>query len=138
MGKQKKVKHNDIFFIIHNECFNYKYSDSMKKETGEKDKFIQYRWVIPMYVYSINKIFDGAENFDLCPVDVTKLIDNKNGWKWRQSFEYSEIGGSIFYTEKEAWNAYNEKYSEENKKVYADLRNLRFIQDKKSDFAPNK
>lgn len=131
--KTKEVKHNDIFFIINNEGFMYRYSDSMKKESGEKDKYIQYQWVIPMYVYSINKLFDGTENFDLCPVDTETLKNNKNGWKWRRSFDYNEIGKTIFLTEKEALDIYNNKYSAEAKKVYAEMRQLRFIQDQDSN-----
>jgi hypothetical protein len=131
--KTKKVTHNDKFFIIHNECFHYEQSDVVKKEGVDDRKFIQYQWVIPMYVYSINQIFDGSENFDLCPVDCDKMKDAVNGWKWRRSFQYSSIGKEVFYTEKEAWKVYNRKYSDENKKVYEEFRRLRFVQEKSAE-----
>ena len=128
--EHKKVKHNDKFFIINNESFFYETSDTMKKEGAEDRKFMQYQWVIPMYVKSINNNFDGVESFDLCPVDVTTLKDRKSGWEWCRDFEYDEIGKTIFYTEEEAWKVYNRKYSDESKKVYEELRRLRFLQEK--------
>lgn len=126
----KKVKHNDCFYIINNEGFFHKNSDLVIKETGETDKYIQYQWVIPMYVYSINSLYDGTENFDLCPVDCTLLKNNKNSWKWRRSFEYETIGKEIFYTEKEAWDHFNNRYNDDQKKVFEELRRLRFLQEK--------
>jgi len=128
--KTKKVKHNDKFFIINNESFFYETSDTMKKEGAEDRKFMQYQWVIPMYVKSINDNFDKVESFDLCPVDVTTLKDHNGGWKWCRNFEYDEIGKTIFYTEDECWKVYNKKYSDENKKIYEELRRLRFLQEK--------
>lgn len=130
MKAKHKVKHNDRFFIINNESFSYRTSENMRKEGAEYSKFIQYQWVIPMYVKSITNNFDGVESFDLCPVDVTTLKNHKEGWKWCRNFEYEEIGKTIFYTEKEAWELYNKKYSDENKKVYEELRRLRFLQEK--------
>lgn len=130
--KTKKVNFNDKFFIINNESFFYETSETMKKEGAEDRKFMQYQWVIPMYVKSINNNFDGVESFDLCPVDVTTLKDHKGGWKWCRDFEYDEIGKTIFYTEKECWDIYNKKFSEENKKVYEELRRLRFLQERSS------
>ncbi len=128
--KTKKVKFNDKFFIINNEGFFYETSDTMKKEGAEDRKYVQYQWVIPMYVKSINNNFDGVESFDLCPVDISTLKDHTQGWKWCRDFEYSEIGKNIFYTEKEAWKLYNSKYSEESRKVYEEIRRLRFLQEK--------
>lgn len=126
----KKVKHNDRFFIINNEGFFYRNSDLVKQEGVEKDKYMQYQWVIPMYVYSINQIFDGSENFDLCPVNCDDMKGTKNGWKWRRSFEYDTIGKEIFLTEQEAWDVYNKKYSDDNKKVFEEIRRLRFLQER--------
>lgn len=128
----KKVKHNDRFYIINNESFFYETSDTMRTEGAENRKFIQYQWVIPMYVKSINDNFDGVESFDLCPVNISTLKNHKAGWGWSRNFEYDEIGKSIFYTEKEAWEVYNRVYSEESKKVYEELKRLRFLQEKTS------
>ena len=129
---KKEVNFNDKFFIINNESFFYETSELMRKEGAEDRKFIQYQWVIPMYVKSINKNFDGIDSFDLCPVDITTLKDHKGGWKWCRNFEYDEIGKTIFYTEKECWDAYNKRFSEENKKTYEELRRLHFLQEKSS------
>lgn len=131
----KKVKHGDKFFIINNEGFLFKNNPSVIEQTGEKEKYIQYQWVIPMYVYSINKIWNGNENFDLCPVDTKTLKNNKNGWKWRRSFEYDEIGKTIFYTEEECWTSFNQRYSEEQRKVFTELRQYRFLQTNDLSFA---
>lgn len=128
----KKVNHNDRFFIINNESFFYKLSDVVKQETKEDSTFLQYQWVIPMYVKSISDNFDGIESFDLCPVDVSTIKDHNTGWKWSRNFEYEEIGKTIFYTENEALDFYNKKYSNEQKKVYEEIRRLRFVQEKSS------
>ena len=128
--KPKNVKHNDKFFIINNEGFFYETSETMKKEGIDERKYLQYQWVIPMYVKSISNNFDGVVSFDLCPVDVTTLKNHNGGWRWSRNFEYDEIGKTIFYTEKEAWDVYNKKYSDDNKKVYEEFRRLRFLQEK--------
>jgi hypothetical protein len=130
--ESKKVNFNDKFFIINNESFFYETSETMKKEGAEDRKFMQYQWVIPMHVKSINNNFDGIESFDLCPVDITTLKDHKEGWRWSRNFEYDEIGKTIFYTEKECWDFYNKRYSENDKKVYEELRRLRFLQERSS------
>ena len=36
-----------------------------------------YYTIKPVYVYSINAVWDGSETFDVCPVDFSKLA-NKN------------------------------------------------------------
>jgi len=126
----KKVKHNDKFFIINEELFHYETSDIMKREGSEDRKLMQYQWVIPMYVKSINNNFDDIESFDLCPVDVSTLKSHENGWHWCRNFEYHEIGKTIFYTKEEAWKVYNKKYSDDKKKVYEELHRLRFLQEK--------
>lgn len=131
--KIKKVKHGDKFFIINDEAFFYEPSDIIKKEGIKDRRFMQYKWVIPLYVKSINDNFDGVESFDLCPVDITTLKDHKGGWKWSRNFEYDGIGKTIFYTEEECWGVYNKKYSDEDKKVYEELRRLRFLQEKSTD-----
>lgn len=127
----KKVKHNQRFFIINHEGFSFRNSDHIKKQTGEDTVYCQYYWVIPMYVYSINSVYDGSETFDLCPVDCYTM-NGKNNWKWRRSFEYEEIGKTIFNTEKEAQDMFNKTYSEDQKKVFTETRRLRFIQEKDS------
>ena len=126
----KNVKHNDKFFIINNEGFYYQTSETIKKEGIDERKYLQYQWVIPMYVKCINDNFDGVESFDLCPADVSTLKNHNKAWGWCRNFEYDEIGKTIFYTEKEAWDVYNNKYSQDNKKIYEEFRRLRFIQEK--------
>jgi len=91
-----------------------------------------YNWVIPMYVYSINKVWNGEERFGLSPVDFSRPENKDDNWIWRREYKYSEIGKDCWNTEEEAWKAYNNRYSEENKKVYQELRRLRFLQERKS------
>ena len=81
----EKVKHNQRFYIVNQETYWHYYTDHIKKETGEDYKMIHYQWVIPMYVYSINKIWDGSETFDICPVDFSD--GKRKSWKWRRSEE---------------------------------------------------
>ena len=129
----KNVKHNQKFFTINNECFYHENSETIKKQVGEEKKFLQYNWVIQMYVYSICKVWNGEERFDLSPVDFSKTENKNDNWKWKREYKYSDIGNAIWDTEDKAWEAYNKKYSDENKKVYQELRRLRFTQELKSD-----
>jgi hypothetical protein len=129
----KNVVHNQKFYIIGYELFYYKNSDIAKEQTGEDKKLMSYYWVIPVYVYSINKIWNGEERFDLSPVDFSKEENKGDNWRWKREYKYSDIGKNCWNTEEEAWEAYNKKYSEEDKKVYRELRRLRFMQELKSD-----
>lgn len=129
----KNVVHNQKFYIIGYELFYYKNSDIAKEQIGEDKKLMSYYWVTPVYVYSINKIWNGEERFDLSPVDFSKEENKGDNWRWKREYKYSDIGKNCWNTEEEAWEAYNKKYSEEDKKVYRELRRLRFMQELKSD-----
>lgn len=126
----KKVKHNQVFYIINNEVFKYKNPDSVVKETGDNDRWLKYQWVIPMYVFSINKHWDGEEAFDLCPVNFADDKNKTSSWKWKREYKYNEIGVSCWCSEKEATEEYNKIFSDENKKIYKEFREIRFIQEK--------
>lgn len=123
----KKVKHNQRFFIIHNEGFRYK-SNIVDQST--ESQFIYYQWVIPMYVYSINRCWNGEERFNLSPVNfgINKNKSHDN-WRWMREFKYDVIGKEIFNTEEEAWKAYNRLYDEDQKKVFEEKRRIRFLQE---------
>lgn len=129
----KKVNHNQKFFVINNELFYYENSDIIKKQVGEDKKLMSYKWVIPMYVYSINKVWNGEERFELSPVDFSDKKNKNDNWRWKREYKYSEIGKDCWNTEEEAWKAYNKRYSEEDKKVYQELRRLRFTQELKPE-----
>ena len=129
----KRVKHNDKFFAIEQESFFYEIAEEAVKEGAEKRKLMLYKWVVPLYVKSINDNFDGIESFDLCPVDVSTLSSHTGNWKWCRNFEYSEIGKTIFYTEDEAWQCYHKTIPEDQIKVYKELRRLRFLEEGKAD-----
>jgi len=122
------VKHNQKFYTLHSESFFYPLSDIVKKETGESEKLLSYYDVIPLFVYSINNNCKGEERFDLSPVDFS-LEENKthDHWKWKREYKYSEIGVDIFNTEKEAWEAYDKRFSEKQKENYKELKELRKI-----------
>ena len=135
MSKIKKVVHNQVFYIINKEMFKYKNPDSVVKETGYNDRWLQYQWVIPMYVFSINQHWDGTEAFDLCPVNFACSKNEKASWRWKREYQYSEIGVSCWNTEKEAWDEYNKKYSDDNKKVFKEFREIRFIQERNVELA---
>ncbi len=128
----KKVTHGQRFFIIHNESFFAKMSERLQKETGEKKKFIQYQWVIPVYVYSINQVFDGSETFDICPTSIEELKKGAS-WRWRRSIEYNEIGKTLFKTEKDALKVYEQKFSQNQKIIFKENRHLRYLEEQKTD-----
>ena len=129
----KQVKHNQRFFVINNESFYYRNSDAIKEQVGDDGRLISYRWVIPMYVYSINKVWNGEERFELSPVDFSDPKNKNDNWRWRQEYKYSQIGKDCWNTEEEAWKVYNRIYSEDTKKTHEELRRLRFMQELKTE-----
>jgi hypothetical protein len=134
MEIENPVKLGQKFFIIHNESFFYENPESVRKEVGEKERLVQYQWVIPVYVKSIRNNFDGIESFDLCPVDVSTLESRKSGWCWSREFEYEQIGESIFHEEEDCWKLYRDTFTKESIEVFEEFRRLRFLQEKESSF----
>ena len=120
-----KIEFNRAYYIINNESFYNRTKPEEYMITGVYEEYTQYYWVIPMYVYSINKLYDGRETFDLCPVNMTSESP-KTSWKWRRSFEYDEINKNLFLTEEEAWSEYNRKFNEEERKLYEISHDLKF------------
>ena len=96
-----KVVYFQKFYYLHNESF---YTNPDDRET-----LISYMKVIPVYVYSINKNWDGEETFDVCPIDFS--IEPKNtSWRWRSTKKYNDIGSDILNTKKEADKIYDRQY----------------------------
>lgn len=123
-----KVRHNQRFYIINNESYIHYYADHIRKQTGDDYTFINYEWVIPMYVYSINNIWNGEERFHLSPVNFAEEKNKKtDNWKWMREFKYEMIGKEIFNTEKQAWKVYKRKYSDELHKKYSEIHQLKVL-----------
>ena len=76
----------------------------------ENRKFYSYPWVIPVYVYSINDIWDGTKSFDICPKNFGDIKNKDESWAWRRSHTVSDIGKEIFMNEDECWEHWNEIY----------------------------
>lgn len=115
-----KVKYFDKLYIIDTDYYYHKNSDYIKEQTGEKEKAIQYRKIKDVYVYSINKIWDGSETFDICPVDFSKKENKEKSWLWRRSVEEKDIDVSVFTTMELALKKYNE-IPEEKRKEYSEI-----------------
>jgi len=94
------------FWEIHNQGFYEELPDG-----DMRDNYRSYPWVIPVYVYSLNDIWDGSISFDVCPVDFGKEKNrNCSLFEWRHSRTREDIGKEIFYTEEEAWTRWRELY----------------------------
>jgi hypothetical protein len=115
------------FWIIHTVMFRYNYGEAQRRETGERYKLVQYQWPIPVYVYSINEVWDGSETFDICPVNYDNPQNSGKSWQWRLSHSYEDIGKSLFRTAEEAWKSWRSKYSETAKREYRELYELHRI-----------
>lgn len=126
----KKVKHNQLFYIINNETFIYNNPDSVMEKTGDKDRFLTYQWVIPMYVFSINQHWDGTEAFDLSPVNFAEPKNKTASWLWKREYQYSDIGVKCWHSEDEALDEYNKRFSNAEKKIFMQFREIRFIQER--------
>lgn len=121
-----KVKHNQRFFIINNETYTHYYAEHIREHTKKDYTFINYEWVIPMYVYAINQIWNGEERFDLSPVNFAiKKNQIGDSWRWKREYKYSDIGKDIYNTKDEALKVYNEKFSLELRNKYKDIHQLK-------------
>lgn len=114
-----KVNFDDVFWVINKEMFYPKYEFLEGKDV----EYISYQKVIPVYVKSINKMYDGTTEFNITPVDVRDGVD-KN-WEWSRSVELKEIDVDVFTTEEKAINKFNKIYSEKQRKVFEEKDQLR-------------
>lgn len=77
-----------------------------------------YYAIEPVYVYSINSIWDGSETFDVCPVDFSKPENKSESWRIRYSVEYSEVGEKIFNSRREARKAFNKRFDRKTRAIF--------------------
>ncbi len=77
-----------------------------------------YYTIKPVYVYSINSIWDGSETFDVCPVDFSKPENKNESWKVRYSVDYKEIGDKVFNTKREARKAFNKRFDFKTRAIF--------------------
>ena len=92
------------------EIYPKSFRDKKPDEKYSKSELISYPWVIPVYVYSLNDIWDGSISFDVCPVDFRKEKQKNKSWSWRHSRTREDIGKVIFNTEEEAWDKWRDLY----------------------------
>ena len=100
-------------------------------ENSDYQNLISYIWVIPVYVYSLNSVWNGETTFDVSPINYGLPENETKGWTWRRTCEKKHIGERIFHTKEEAWEAYFKRYTEkqhqENKeRRWKDLRKQAF------------
>jgi len=104
-----KVNFHQKFYYIDNILFY---------EENSNDNLSSYKWVIPLYVISIDKIWNGKEKFHLSPVDFSNEnpgSDIEKNYKWMLQFSYEDIGNIIFTSKKDAIKKYNDIFSEDEK-----------------------
>lgn len=86
------------FWTLHSLVFN------------DVTEFTTYEWVIPVYVYSLNDIWDASMSFDISPIDYSKEKNKNKSWEWRVSKTRESIGVDIFNNEEEAWEKWRETF----------------------------
>jgi hypothetical protein len=126
-----KVKHGDKFYTAEHTC-GFSYHPKEKIIDGQESTYITYKWVTPVYVYSINHIYDGSKSFDICPVDVNHASPGAN-WHWRRSHVEADIGKNLFRTEREAWDKYYEHTGDKEHQATLLKRELQFVQENDPD-----
>ena len=122
-----KVEHNQKFFEIDRNYYEqHRGSCTTCNRWCEHKSNEWFYYIRPCYVYSINSIWNGDENFDVSPVDFSLPENQKdNNWKVRYSVEYSEIGKKVFGTIQEARKHFNKKYDKDTREVFKQLKKLK-------------
>lgn len=119
-----KIKYFDKFYEVRNEMYIHNNSEYVKETTGEATKTLWYKDVCPVFVYSLNKNWNGEETFDICPVDFSRTENAGASWRWRRTCTPDDIGKSIFLTEHEALTKYNE-IPETQRQKYDEIKQLK-------------
>ena len=120
-----KIKYFQRFYTIDNTSFFYSPPDCNECfREAESRKLTSYWHVIPVYVYSINKHWDGEECFDICPVDFSKKKNAEESWRWKREVTHSEIGTEIFNTRAEAVKAFVKRFDEQTRDRYFNLKRI--------------
>lgn len=116
-----------IFWIINSEMFKPKLNrDWIDKSVEDNLEYIRYQKVIPVYVKCVSDMYDGTTQFCITPVDVR---DGKTkNWQWSRSIEDKEIGVSVFETQEAAIKEFEEKFSENERKLFSEKDALRRLQ----------
>ena len=100
----------------------------MTKEVLEKlNKSVDVTFV---KTFELKKAEDSEDIYEIEGIATEEGSYDKGDEVFEAGCFDDEIGKTIFYTEEECWKVYNEKYSDENKKIYEELRRLRFLQEK--------
>jgi len=120
--KIMELKFTDVFWIINEEMFRPKYSFL----EGEEVEYIHYQKVIPVYVKSIDEMYDGTTELSITPVDVRDGV-TKN-WKWSRSVKLKEIDVSVFTSKEKAINKFNKLYTKDERDVFEEKDQLRRLQ----------
>ena len=119
-----KPSFNEVFWIINSEMFKPQIVEPwIKEEVAKELDYIRYEKVIPVYVKSVNDMYDGTTNFDITPVDTRG--GKSLHWKWSRSVEDKELGVTVFLTLEEAEASFKEKYSAEQIAEFAKKHELR-------------
>lgn len=118
---KKKLNYFDELWQIETNYYYHKLPDFIEKG-GEKR--IEYREVIPVYVYQKNIWWNGKETVDIGPVDYSKPENKDVPWRWKRELNESDIGKTVFRTKEEAEAKYME-LPEEKRKQYEEIKQLK-------------
>ncbi len=113
-----------VFWIVHNEMFKPKINrDWLSKDIADNVEYISYQKVISVYVKCVSDMYDGSTQFDITPVDIR---DGKTtNWQWSRAVSDADIGKTVFETENEAVEYFEQIYSNDTRKVFAEKHELR-------------
>lgn len=96
------------------------------EENGEK--VLEYKEIIPVYVWKKGIDYKGDITWDVCPVDFSKKENNGSGWRWSLTVN-DFLNKTYFFTKKEAEEKYME-ISEDLRNKYEEIKQLKRLSNK--------
>jgi YHS domain-containing protein len=115
-------KQLDYFTELWTVNTNYFYYRPNKLENLEKIT-LEYKEVIPVYVFKKSFDYKGELTHDICPIDFSKKENEGKSWQWSLTVD-NYLGKTYFFTEEEAIRKYNEIPLKERKK-YEEIKKLK-------------
>ena len=121
--KRGKSLELDYFTELWTVKTNYYFHKLPKYIEENGEKAIEYKEVVPVYVWRKGIDWNGIVTWEVCPVDFSKPENRGKGWGWSLTVN-DYIGKSYFLTKQEADAEYM-KISEETRSQYEEIRQLK-------------
>lgn len=118
--KEEKLDYFVELWTVKN-CYYYHKLPKYVEESGEKT--LEYKEVVPVYVFKKNIDYKGDITWDICPVDFSKEENKAKSWQWSLAVD-DYIGKTYFFTKEEAEAKYME-LPEDLRNKYEEIKQLK-------------